>query len=69
MTAATEPATAASPCTKVCRIDARSGLCEGCLRTLDEIGAWGAMSDAARRLVMQQLPERRDGPAPAQQST
>ena len=27
----------ASPCIDVCRIDARTGLCEGCLRTLDAV--------------------------------
>ncbi len=53
------PAPLASPCTKVCRIDVASGLCEGCARTLDEIATWGSMSDAARRLVAQQLPARR----------
>ena len=37
-----------------------SGLCEGCGRTLDEIATWGSMSDAARRLVAQQLPARLD---------
>ncbi len=53
------PAPLDSPCTKVCRIDVASGLCEGCARTLDEIATWGSMSDAARRLVAQQLPARR----------
>ncbi|MBS0450766.1 MAG: DUF1289 domain-containing protein [Proteobacteria bacterium] len=40
-----------SPCVSVCRMNAASGLCEGCLRTLDEIAAWGTMSDAARCTV------------------
>lgn len=48
-----------SPCIDVCRMDARSGWCEGCLRTLDEIAAWGALDDAARRAVLAQLPQRR----------
>jgi predicted Fe-S protein YdhL (DUF1289 family) len=30
-----------SPCISVCRMDAATGLCEGCFRTLDEIAAWG----------------------------
>ena len=30
----------ASPCINVCRMDARSGLCDGCYRTIDEIAAW-----------------------------
>ena len=40
-----------SPCTSICRIDAARGLCEGCLRTLDEIAGWSRMDDAAKRGV------------------
>lgn len=47
-----------SPCISICRIDAASGLCEGCSRTLDEIAAWAAMDDAARRAVWRELPAR-----------
>jgi predicted Fe-S protein YdhL (DUF1289 family) len=36
-----------------------TGLCEGCLRTLDEIAGWSAMSDAGKRAVLAQLPARR----------
>jgi predicted Fe-S protein YdhL (DUF1289 family) len=35
----------ASPCIDVCRMDRRTGLCEGCLRTIDEIAAWGALTE------------------------
>ena len=48
-----------SPCTKVCAIDARTGWCEGCLRSLDEIAAWGALSSAERQAVWARLAERR----------
>lgn len=48
-----------SPCTDVCRIDAASGWCEGCMRTLDEIAAWGSLDDDGRRAIWQQLPLRR----------
>lgn len=48
-----------SPCINVCRIDARSGLCEGCARSLDEIATWGQASDAERQRVIDQLPQRR----------
>lgn len=44
-----------SPCNAVCRVDADSGWCEGCLRTLDEIGAWGALDDAGRRRIWRAL--------------
>ena len=48
-----------SPCTDVCRIDPGTGWCEGCLRTIDEIGAWGALDDRARRDIWKRLPARR----------
>ena len=47
-----------SPCIKVCRIDPRSGLCTGCLRTLDEIAGWATLSPAERDAVMAALPSR-----------
>ena len=37
-----EPADAASPCVGICVLGA-DGLCDGCLRTLDEIAAWRAI--------------------------
>lgn len=48
-----------SPCVNVCRMDEASGLCAGCARTLDEIARWSAMSDADKRAVWRQLPQRR----------
>lgn len=47
-----------SPCVKICTYDPASGLCRGCGRTLEEIGAWYAMTDGERRAVMEELPER-----------
>ncbi|WP_334134750.1 DUF1289 domain-containing protein [Tepidimonas sp.] len=47
-----------SPCVGVCRIDATTGWCAGCWRTLDEIAAWGS-SDAAQRLRIWAEAERR----------
>ena len=49
----------ASPCINVCRIDARTGWCEGCRRTIDEIAAWGGMADEGRLEVLARLDERR----------
>ncbi|WP_444812756.1 DUF1289 domain-containing protein [Variovorax jilinensis] len=40
-----------SPCISICRMDAASGFCEGCLRTLPEIAGWGRMDDAGKRSV------------------
>ena len=47
-----------SPCVDVCRIDAVSGWCEGCYRTLDEIAAWSRLDDGAKRAVWLQLEQR-----------
>jgi predicted Fe-S protein YdhL (DUF1289 family) len=47
-----------SPCMSVCRMDMDTGLCEGCLRTLDEIAAWGRMADEDKRAVWAQLAQR-----------
>jgi len=49
-----------SPCISICRMDARSGWCEGCLRTLDEIAAWSTMGDEAKRAVWVRIAERRE---------
>ncbi|MGJ7511933.1 DUF1289 domain-containing protein [Variovorax sp. GT1P44] len=40
-----------SPCISICRMDADSGFCQGCLRTIDEIAAWSRMADADKRSV------------------
>lgn len=53
------PAGVASPCVSVCRMDAGSGLCEGCFRTLDEIAHWGLYDDDEKRAVLAALPARR----------
>ena len=47
-----------SPCVKICTYDPATGLCQGCGRTLAEIGAWFSMTDAQRRAVMEELPSR-----------
>lgn len=49
----------ASPCINICSMDPLSGWCEGCLRTIDEIAAWGSLDDGSRRVVLQQLRPRR----------
>jgi predicted Fe-S protein YdhL (DUF1289 family) len=47
-----------SPCIQVCRMDARSGLCQGCGRTIEEITLWSRLSEAGKRQVWAALPER-----------
>ena len=48
-----------SPCIDVCRMDAASGLCEGCLRTVDEIAGWAAAPDEQKRLILAAIAQRR----------
>jgi len=53
-------------------MDAQTGYCEGCLRTLDEIRLWSSASDADKRAVWAaiedriatQFPERTAGRTP-----
>nr|WP_231748411.1 DUF1289 domain-containing protein [Burkholderia sp. ABCPW 14] len=47
-----------SPCTNVCRIDAKTGWCEGCRRTRDEIAGWRKFDDDAKRAVLARLAVR-----------
>jgi uncharacterized protein len=47
-----------SPCISVCIMSASSGLCDGCLRTLDEIAAWSVMDDEAKRQVWAWIGQR-----------
>ncbi len=54
-----EDAAPASPCIDICTLDERTGWCAGCMRTIDEIAAWGALDDATKRAVLRQLPSRR----------
>jgi prolyl-tRNA editing enzyme YbaK/EbsC (Cys-tRNA(Pro) deacylase)/predicted Fe-S protein YdhL (DUF1289 family) len=47
-----------SPCISVCRINASSGICEGCFRTLGEISAWGRSTPDAKRKLWLVIRER-----------
>jgi predicted Fe-S protein YdhL (DUF1289 family) len=51
--------TVPSPCVSVCKIDAATGLCEGCRRTIDEIAHWGLLDDDEKRAVWADLNRRR----------
>ncbi len=50
-----------SPCVKICTLDARSGLCLGCGRTIEEISRWGGMTATERATIMNELPARLAG--------
>jgi predicted Fe-S protein YdhL (DUF1289 family) len=47
-----------SPCRNVCRMDAVTGYCEGCLRTIDEIADWSGYGDDDKRVVWAALARR-----------
>jgi predicted Fe-S protein YdhL (DUF1289 family) len=47
-----------SPCISICRMNATTGWCEGCFRTLDEIVAWGRASDADKLRIWQHIEAR-----------
>ena len=47
-----------SPCISVCRMNETSGLCEGCLRTLDEIARWSTLREAGKRGVWALIGQR-----------
>jgi hypothetical protein len=55
------PLRIASPCINVCAIDAATGLCSGCRRTLDEIARWASLGDGERSRIMAELPTRQAG--------
>jgi predicted Fe-S protein YdhL (DUF1289 family) len=40
-------------------MDPATGWCEGCLRTIDEIIAWGSLDDEGKQAVWEALSKRR----------
>ena len=49
-----------SPCINICLMDASTGWCTGCMRTIDEIATWGNISNAARGVIVADLPRREE---------
>ncbi len=47
-----------SPCISLCEIAPDTGLCRGCLRTLDEIVQWGSANDDFKRAVWTEIKRR-----------
>ncbi len=47
-----------SPCVRICVIHPHARICTGCLRSMDEIMRWRAMSAEERRAVLAALPQR-----------
>ena len=49
----------ASPCINVCKMDEQTGLCSGCLRTIDEIARWSSIDDSRRLSILAAIAKRR----------
>ncbi len=47
-----------SPCISICRMNARSGLCEGCFRTVEEIAAWSRADNDGKRATWKIIVQR-----------
>ena len=47
-----------SPCINVCQMVRETGLCQGCMRTIDEIVAWGSASEDDKRAVWAEIRRR-----------
>jgi predicted Fe-S protein YdhL (DUF1289 family) len=48
-----------SPCVRKCTLG-DDDICVGCLRSLDEICAWGGADDSRRRDILRQVEMRRE---------
>lgn len=57
---ATDKGKVPSPCINVCRMNPQTGLCEGCLRTIDEIAQWSTATEEMKRAVWMEI-KRREG--------
>jgi predicted Fe-S protein YdhL (DUF1289 family) len=47
-----------SPCIGICHMNPKTGLCEGCLRTIDEIANWSTGSEEWKRAVWKEISRR-----------
>ncbi|MFL9998933.1 DUF1289 domain-containing protein [Paraburkholderia sediminicola] len=51
--------TVGNPCINICRMDHNGKFCQGCWRTLPEIGRWDQMSDQQKADITALLERRR----------
>jgi len=47
-----------SPCVKICVMHPTERLCTGCLRSIEEITRWSAMTPGERAEILRDLPAR-----------
>jgi hypothetical protein len=52
-----------SPCVSICRMNEATGLCEGCLRSIEEIAQWGGADDDGKRTILARIAQRRQSEA------
>jgi predicted Fe-S protein YdhL (DUF1289 family) len=48
-----------SPCKGICIMDAKTSLCVGCKRTIDEIARWPMIEDPERQKIVDSLKTRK----------
>jgi uncharacterized protein len=53
-----DQATVPSPCINICKMNQQTGLCDGCLRTIDEIVKWGNADNDYKRAVWSEIERR-----------
>lgn len=54
----THPGPMPSPCISLCVMDPDSDLCQGCLRTMDEIIGWSSATEIGKRAIWIAIAER-----------
>jgi len=54
-----------SPCVSVCKMTADSAVCQGCLRTMDEIRLWSTSTDLQKKGVWARIEQRLHSRSPA----
>jgi uncharacterized protein len=47
-----------SPCVSICTMNAQTGWCDGCHRTLDEIAQWAELTNPEKRAVLVLVEQR-----------
>lgn len=58
-TEVTEVTEIPSPCINICKLDEKSGLCQGCFRTRNEIASWRGASNDGRLRILAAVERRR----------
>jgi predicted Fe-S protein YdhL (DUF1289 family) len=49
-----------SPCISICTMNQRTGLCDGCYRTIDEIVQWSSATEETKRAIWIEIKRRQD---------